>query len=74
MIYLRHLLECMDVLLASTYQNESVEKLLLEGHTFSISGPLYFVKIAAVTSQSSFPCKLWGGFHKRPVIQKRHPL
>lgn len=33
-------------------------KWLQEVHTFSISGPLYLVKIAAVTSQSYSPCRL----------------
>lgn len=36
------------------------KKRLQEEHTFSISGPLYFVKSAAVKSQSNFPCKLMG--------------
>lgn len=39
---------------------KSAEKWLQKVHTFSISGPLYFVKIAAVTSQSYSPWKLKG--------------
>lgn len=75
MIYLRHLLGCMGVSLASICQSESAEKQLQEVHTFSISGPLYFVKIAAVTSLSLIShVNLWDSVHKRPAIQKRHLL
>lgn len=65
----------MGVSLASIYQIESAEKQLQEEHTFSISGPLYFVKIAAVTSLSQISyVNSWGGVHKQPAIQKRHLL